>query len=107
MIAVSFLVHLAILALASGVLIPNLNKSVRPVYIVDLVNLPVKDPQAGRPDATPAQSQKKEPEPAKPKPQPKEDVVKLPPKPKPEPKKDGPAKPKEEGSDAPQPPASE
>jgi outer membrane biosynthesis protein TonB len=89
MIAVSFVVHLAILALLSGALIPRLAKPPRPVYIVDLVNLPVRDPQAGRPDARPQQESKKpKPEPPAAKPEPKPEAVKLPPKPaaKPEPK---------------------
>ena len=58
MIAVSFVVHLAILGLFSGILIPRMAKPPRPVYIVDLVNRPVKDPQAGRPDARPQQDKK-------------------------------------------------
>jgi len=56
----------------------------KPVYFVNLVNPPVRAPQAGRPDAAPA-LEKKEPapkkvEPPKPRPEP------APPKPKPEPK---------------------
>lgn len=80
MIAVSFVVHLVALGLFSGVLFPRTVKPPKPVYIVDLVNLPVKDPQAGRPDIRPQKTSRK------PKPKPKPDVVKLPPKPKPEPK---------------------
>lgn len=46
-------VHLAVVLLFSGVLIPRVQRDVRPVYHVDLVNLPVMNPQAGRPDARP------------------------------------------------------
>lgn len=51
MVLASLVVHLLALALFSGVLIPHLPKEVRPVYYVDLVHRPVKDPRAGRPDA--------------------------------------------------------
>jgi len=46
-------VHLAVVLLFSGVLMPRVQRDLRPVYHVDLVNLPVKSPQAGRPDARP------------------------------------------------------
>jgi len=45
--------HLAVVVLFSGVLLPRFARDTRPVYHVDLVNLPVKNPQAGRPDASP------------------------------------------------------
>jgi len=89
MVAVSFVIHLVVFGILTGVLLPRMVKPARPVYVVDLVNLPVKDPQAGRPDARPQPTKKEEkPSPPAPKPEPKPDAVKLPPKPtaKPEPK---------------------
>jgi outer membrane biosynthesis protein TonB len=58
--------HLVIVVLFSGLLFPHFHKDLRPVYYVDLVNLPAKDPQAGHPDARPAKTkpQKKVPKPA-------------------------------------------
>lgn len=46
-------VHLAVVLLFSGVLMPRFQRDLRPVYHVDLVNLPVMSPRAGRPDARP------------------------------------------------------
>lgn len=73
--------HLAALLLFSGVLLPRYQRDLRPVYHVDLVNLPVMSPQAGRPDARPPKPQAKAPapEPAKapPKPAARPDAVKL------------------------------
>jgi len=62
MLAVSLGVHLLALILFTGVFHPHLRRDDRPVYYVDLVNLPVKNPQAGRPDAqaTPPKEVKKE-----------------------------------------------
>lgn len=62
--------HLAVVLLFSGVIIPRHQRPSRPVYHVDLVNLPVKSPQAGRPDARPeiAKEKPKPPAPAPPKP---------------------------------------
>ena len=99
MLFVSLGVHLVVFLLFSGVLMPRFKRDVRPVYHVNLVNLPVKDPQAGRPDARPEapkpKPEPKKPEPVKvapPEPAPKKpETVKAPP-PKPEPKK--PAAPK-------------
>lgn len=69
MLLASLGIHVVVLALFSGVLLPRLEREQRPVYYVDLVNLPVKDPQAGRPDARPKkaapQPAPKKPEPAK------------------------------------------
>jgi len=67
-------VHLAVVLLFSGVLLPRFQRDLRPVYHVDLVNLPVKNPQAGRPDAV-AEPAKEPPKPAAPEP------VKAPPAP--------------------------
>jgi outer membrane biosynthesis protein TonB len=83
--------------LFSGVLMPHFKRDVRPVYHVNLVNLPVKDPQAGRPDSRPEapkpKPEPKKPEPVKvapPEPAPKKpETVKVPP-PKPEPAKQAP-----------------
>ena len=80
-------VHLAVVLLFSGVLLPRFQRDLRPVYHVDLVNLPVKSPQAGRPDARPepakAPAKPAAPEPVKtsppapPKPTPKAETVKM------------------------------
>ncbi len=80
-------VHLAVVLLFSGVLLPRFQRDLRPVYHVDLVNLPVKNPQAGRPDAGPkpekAPVKQAAPEPAKAPPpapakvEPKPEVVKV------------------------------
>jgi outer membrane biosynthesis protein TonB len=84
-------VHLAVVLLFSGGLMPRVKRDLRPVYHVDLVNLPVMNPQAGRPDAQPesAKSPAKPaaPEPVKvlPKPEVKPEAVKV--------KKPEPAKP--------------
>jgi outer membrane biosynthesis protein TonB len=94
MVFVSLGIHLVVFLLFAGVLMPRFQREARPVYHVDLVNLPVKDPQAGRPDARP-EAPKPKPEPKKPEPiqaaQPepapkKPEPVKVPP-PKPEPRK--------------------
>jgi TonB family protein len=86
-------VHLAVVLLFSGVLLPRFQRDLRPVYHVDLVNLPVKNPQAGRPDAQPepakAPAKPAAPEPAKPKAKP--EAVKVA---KPEPVKPAAVKPK-------------
>ncbi len=101
----SLVVHLAVAVVFSGVIAPRFPKERKPVYYVDLVHLPVKNPQAGRPDArpkTPEKPKKTLPEPApvkkvepkkaepkvvkKPEPaKPKAETVKKP-APKPEPK---------------------
>jgi outer membrane biosynthesis protein TonB len=94
--------HLAVALLFSGVLLPRFQRDLRPVYHVDLVNLPVMSPQAGRPDARPepvkAPPKPAAPEPVKaappaapPKPAPKPEAVKLA---KPEPAKPAAVKPK-------------
>lgn len=77
-------VHLAVVLLFAGVLLPRFQRDLRPVYHVDLVNLPVMSPQAGRPDARPPKPQAKAPaaEPAKappapPKPAARPEAVKL------------------------------
>lgn len=81
-------VHLVVVLLFSGVLLPGFKRDMRPVYHVDLVNLPVMNPQAGRPDARPepakTPAKPAAPEPVKatppatpPKAEPKPETVKL------------------------------
>lgn len=95
-------VHLAVVLLFSGVLLPRFQRDLRPVYHVDLVNLPVMNPQAGRADARPepakAPAKPAAPEPVKaappaapPKPAAKPEAVKLA---KPEPAKPAAVQPK-------------
>jgi len=94
-------VHLTVVLLFSGVLFPRFQRDLRPVYHVDLVNLPVMNPQAGRPDARPEPAKApakpappepvKAPPPAPPKPTPKAETVKMA---KPEPVKPAAVKPK-------------
>jgi colicin import membrane protein len=86
MLGASLLLHLFVVLVFAGVLIPRMKSEPRPVYVVDLVNLPVANPQAGRPDATP----KQKPAPPAPKPKPvvkpkPKAAVKPAPKPKPQP----------------------
>ncbi len=56
---ISFGLHFLIFLLFSGLILPHFGRDRRPVYYVDLVNLPVERPQAGRPDASPKKSVKK------------------------------------------------
>jgi outer membrane biosynthesis protein TonB len=80
-------VHLAVVLLFSGVWMPRFQRDLRPVYHVDLVNLPVMNPQAGRPDARPEPAKSpakpaapepvKAPPPAPPKPKAKPETVKV------------------------------
>lgn len=96
-IILSLVLHLLVLALFAGDFLPRRKLDERPVYVVDLLNLPVKDPQAGRPDAAkePPKTPDKAPEPpaaAPPPPEKAPEPVKLPPK-TPEPPKPEPVKP--------------
>lgn len=50
MVVASVLAHILAVAVFSGVFTPASKRPDRPVYYVDLVNLPVANPQAGRPD---------------------------------------------------------
>ncbi len=50
MVIGSLVLHALVVALFSGLFVPAARKNDRPVYYVDLVNLPVERPQAGRPD---------------------------------------------------------
>ena len=56
---VSFFLHLFLFLLFAGVILPRFDQERLPVYYVDLVNLPVEKPQAGRPDAAPKERVKK------------------------------------------------
>jgi colicin import membrane protein len=99
-IILSLALHLLLLGLFAGDFLPRRKLDERPVYVVDLLNLPVKDPQAGRPDAArePQKTPDKSPEPpaAAAPPEQAPEPVKLPPKtpepPKPKPEPVKPAK---------------
>ena len=87
MLVVSLLLHLLLPILYHTPWFPKRDPVKPPVYRVNLVNKPVKNPQAGRPEAVvtkrkPKPKAKPKPVPVKPKPVP----VKPKPKPKPEPK---------------------
>lgn len=86
MLLLSVAIHFLVPMLYSGILYFSPAKEKPPVYRVNLVNKPVKKPQAGRPEAS-SKKKKKAVKKAKPKPKP---VVKSKPKPAPKPK----AKPK-------------
>jgi len=53
MFLISFSLHLLIFLLFSGLILPRFSRPKPPVYFVDLLNMPVARPQAGRPDARP------------------------------------------------------
>lgn len=83
MLLLSVAIHLLVPAFFSGLLYLSPPKSKPPVYRVNLVNKPVKKPQAGRPEASP-KKKKEAVKKAKPKPKPKpKPVAKPKPKPKP------------------------
>jgi colicin import membrane protein len=92
MLLCSLGLHLVVVLIFAGVLVPRFHRAPQPVYTVDLVNLPVKNPQAGRPEAIrPPPAKKPEvqaPEPP-PAPAPRQETVTLPQKeePKPQPVK--------------------
>ncbi len=58
MLLISFVLHLIVPLLLSGVLKSTHKTPKVPVYRVNLVNKPVKDPRAGRPDASPTKKKK-------------------------------------------------
>ncbi|WP_321367710.1 energy transducer TonB [uncultured Desulfuromusa sp.] len=100
MLLISVLLHLLVPILYYSPFFPKRAIEKPPVYRVNLVNKIVKNPQAGRPEAAPAEKKpavKPKPKP-KPKPQPKPAVKPIPvpvkPKPKPEPVKPKPIPPK-------------
>lgn len=80
MLLLSVAIHFLMPAFYSGLLHFAPQKEKPPVYRVNLVNKPVKNPQAGRPEASPKKKTVKK---AQPKPKP---VVKPKPRPKPAPK---------------------
>lgn len=51
MVLLSLVFHSLLILAFSGALKPDQEKKERPVYYVDLTNIPVKDPQAGRPES--------------------------------------------------------
>ena len=65
MLLLSLAVHLLVVVLFFTGLIPLRQTPPREVYYVDLVNLPVKNPKAGRPEARVAQNKKPEEPPKK------------------------------------------
>jgi len=89
MLLVSTLLHLLLPILYYSPFFPKREIEKPPVYRVNLVNKIVKNPQAGRPEATPMK--KKPVVKAKPKPKPKPAAKPIPPKPKPTPVKPKPA----------------
>jgi len=97
MLGVSVAVHLLVVLLFAGVLLPHMQTEHKPVYVVDLVNLPVARPQAGRPDARPA--------PPKPAPRPEAPVKTAAPTPKPAPKPEPKPQPKAAPKPVPKPAA--
>lgn len=113
MLLFSFLLHLLVPLILSGVLKITHKTPQLPVYRVNLVNKPVKNPQAGRPDAAPETKKKPKPVeekpaavkiPAKktPPPAPKP-VAKKPPQPKMEKKPEPVAKPEPKPAPKPKP----
>ncbi len=84
MLGASLALHLILLLLAGGHLLPRRHQVRPPAYVVDLVNLPVKAPQAGRPDGrvTKPARKKKTVKQVRQRPRPKPK-----PKPRPQPKK--------------------
>ncbi len=59
MLLLSFILHLIVPVLLTGVLKITHKTPQLPVYRVNLVNKPVKNPRAGRPDAAPTKKKKK------------------------------------------------
>lgn len=59
MLLLSFIFHLIVPVILSGVLKITHKTPQVPVYRVNLVNKPVKNPRAGRPDAAPSKKKKK------------------------------------------------
>lgn len=103
MLLISLLLHLLLPIIYYSPFFPEREVEKPPVYRVNLVNKIVKNPQAGRPEATiekakPAPKPKATPKPVAPKPEPKPEAVKIPPKetPKPEPKPEPEPEPKPE-----------
>ncbi|PLY03525.1 MAG: hypothetical protein C0622_04285 [Desulfuromonas sp.] len=88
MLLISLLLHLLVPALYYAPFFPKREVQKPPVYRVSLVNKPVKNPQAGRPEATTVKPKQPQPKPVVPPAPPKPVAPKpIPPKPKPEPVK--------------------
>lgn len=102
MLVVSLIIHAVLLLLFSGIILPTIKTPPKPVYVVDLVNLPVKDPRAGRPDVRKG-PEKTEPTPGASAPEPKPEAVPLPPKPEAKPEVVKPEPPKPEPKPEPKP----
>ncbi len=85
MLVISVLLHLLVPIIYYSPFFPERKVEKPPVYRVNLVNKIVKNPQAGRPEATVTKPKPApQPKPApKPTPAPKPEAVKIPPKPKP------------------------
>ncbi|MDT8420942.1 MAG: TonB C-terminal domain-containing protein [Desulfuromonadales bacterium] len=83
MLLLSVAIHFLLPAFYTGLLYLSPPKEKPPVYRVNLVNKPVKNPQAGRPEAAPKKQEAVKKAPPKPAPKP---VVKPKPKPAPKPK---------------------
>ncbi|MCD6188320.1 MAG: hypothetical protein J7K09_09145, partial [Desulfuromusa sp.] len=96
MLLVSILLHLLLPVLYYAPFFPKRVFEKPPVYRVNLVNKIVKNPQAGRPEATPVKKKPAVKPKVKPKPKPKPAVKPklIPPKPKPVPVKPKPIPPK-------------
>jgi colicin import membrane protein len=58
MLLISLGLHLLLFIIFSGALVFNSERDQRPVYYVDLTQMPVANPQAGRPDARPKATKK-------------------------------------------------
>ncbi|MFA5515499.1 MAG: TonB family protein [Desulfuromonadales bacterium] len=58
MLVFSLGLHLVLIVLFAGGLLPRAPKKLEPLYYIDLANLPVRNPQAGRPDGRPKTEKK-------------------------------------------------
>lgn len=50
MLLLSFILHVVVFLLFAGFVVPRIKEDTKPVYYVDLINPPVANPRAGRPD---------------------------------------------------------
>lgn len=51
MLLLSFTLHVVVFLIFGGFVVPRIKENNKPVYYVDLINPPVANPRAGRPDA--------------------------------------------------------
>ena len=51
MLVLSFTLHVVVFVIFGGYVVPRIKEDNKPVYYVDLINSPVANPRAGRPDA--------------------------------------------------------